>query len=125
MRSRLRDKQKMWFVTRTRDDSHIDAIITYSKPVMKRLAVSATAGPPIEIGSGLVRDYDREIVCYDMTFRPAEGTAVYIDRTPEIDAEGNLVLTAGGDPTVLPVYVIVKIMKTEKGRVTRYGVRKT
>ena len=51
MRSNSRQKQRVWFSKITKDSSSIDPMITYSKPIMKRFTVSATAGLPKEIAA--------------------------------------------------------------------------
>ena len=78
MRSRSRDRQKIWFVTVTEKKVGIDTVQEYGKPVMKKMAVSSGTNMPGQVSAGLVVDYDREITSYDKTLRGVirEGDAV-------------------------------------------------
>ena len=40
MRSRVRDRQKVWFVTVTEKKVGIDTVQEYGKPIMKKMAVA-------------------------------------------------------------------------------------
>lgn len=124
MRSLQRRKQDIWFVGRERDDSQLRQVYVYDKPVKKRFSVSLTSGNPMESYYGTVPSYDRYIICYEHDYVPAEGILAYVDRVPELDAEGNLVLNADDAPTVLPDYVVSKIARTEKGYTVRVGITK-
>ena len=125
MRSLQRRKQDVWFVHRERDDSQLDQIYTYDKPVHKRFSVSPTSGNPMESYYGSVPTYDRYIVCYEHDYVPKEGTLVYVDRIPELDATtGELVIGEDRAPTVLPDYVVAKNARTKKGVVVRIGIKK-
>lgn len=125
MRSPSRLKQKVWFSKITEDSSSIDPVITYSKPIMKRFTVSATAGLPEEIAAGIVPTYDRYITSYDREFKPEEGDLVFVDIEPKIDKDGNLLLENDGyTPITPPDYRVKKIINTKMGKVARYGISK-
>ena len=125
MRSPSRLKQRVWFSKITEDSSSIDPVITYSKPIMKRFTVSATAGTPEEISAGIVPTYDRYITSYDRDFKPEEGMAVWVDKIPQIDDLGNLVMSEDGiTPVTPPDYTLKKILAAQKGKVFRYGIAK-
>lgn len=126
MRSPSRLKQRVWFSKITEDSSSIDPVITYSKPIMKRFTVSATAGTPEEISAGIVPTYDRYITSYDREFCKVaeEGMAVWVDKIPKIDDFGNLVLNEEGVPVTPPDYTLKKIIDTARGSVARYGIKK-
>lgn len=127
MRSPSRLKQRVWFSKITEDSSSIDPVITYSKPIMKRFTVSATAGTPEEISAGIVPTYDRYITSYDREFCKVaeEGMAVWVDKVPQIDDLGNLVMSDDGiTPVTPPDYTLKKIIDTAKGSVARYGIKK-
>lgn len=119
-------KQRVWFSKITEDSSNIDPMITYSKPIMKRFTVSATAGLPEEIAAGIVPTYDRYITSYDREFCKVaeEGMAVWVDKIPKIGDSGNLVLDEEGVPITPPDYTLKKILGTQKGKVFRYGISK-
>lgn len=120
-------KQRVWFSKITEDSSSIDPVITYSKPIMKRFTVSATAGLPEEISAGIVPTYDRYITSYDREFCEIaeEGMAVWVDKTPHIDDFGNLVMSEDGiTPVTPPDYTLKKILATQRGKVFRYGISK-
>lgn len=126
MRSNSRQKQRVWFSKITEDSSSIDPVISYSKPIMKRFTVSATAGLPEEIAAGIVPTYDRYITSYDREFCKIaeEGMAVFVDKIPKIDDSGNLALNEEGVPITPPDYTLKKIIDTARGSVARYGIKK-
>lgn len=131
MRSRSRDKQKVWF---SRVEEVIDGINTvqkYTQPFMKKLSVSATSGIPEELAAGIVPDYDRYITrhkikgcdCQNLDIR--EGDVCWVDVTPEFDENGNLVMQEDGiTPTTPPDYAVKKILQSRKQSVFRYGISK-
>ena len=125
MRSRVRDRQKVWFVTVTEKKVGIDTVQEYGKPIMKRMAVSATSGTPEELSAGIVPTYDKYITSYDRKFNPKEGDLVYVDIEPILDENGNLVMDSDGyTPQISPDYRIEKILDTKQGKVARYGISK-
>ena len=127
MRSRVRDRQKVWFSKITEKKDGIDTVQEYSNPIMRRLTVSSGTGAPSQISAGLVVDYDRELVSYDKSLRTdvIEGSVCWIDVIPEIAEDGSLVLTDDGvTPTVPPDYRVDKIFYTQKGNVDVFGVSK-
>ena len=100
MRSPVRDRQKVWWVTIEEIHEGIDNIIKYGKPEMRKQTVSATSGTPEEIG-------------------------LFVDVEPKLDEEGNLVMGEDGYTLVtVPDYRLVKILDTQKGNVARYGISK-
>lgn len=127
MRSPVRDRQKVWFSTITEKKVGIDTIQEYSKPIMRKLTVSAGTGAPTQISAGLVVDYDREITSYDKSLRSevTEGSVCWVDATPEIAEDGSLVMSADKvTPTVPPDYRVDKIFSTAKGNVDVFGIKK-
>lgn len=124
MRNATRRKQDIWFVNRTKDDSNIDPAYTYDKPEKHRLSVSSTSGSPAEMNFGILPNYDRYMVSYDRKFQPVEGMYLYIDKTPELDENGMLVLNESNEPTVKPDYILDRIYDTKKGILARYGIKK-
>lgn len=127
MRSPSRLKQKVWFSKIEEVIEGIDTVQRYNKPIMKRFTVSATAGTPEEISAGIVPTYDRYITSYDREFCKVaeEGMAVWVDKVPQIDDLGNLVMSDDGiTPVTPPDYTLKKIIDTAKGSVARYGIKK-
>lgn len=124
MRNATRRKQDVWFVNRTKDDSQIDPAYTYDKPTKHRFSVSSTSGSPAEMTFGILPTYDRYMISYDRKFKPVEGMYLYIDKTPEIDTDGYLVLNDNNEPTVKPDYILDRIYDTKKGILARYGIKK-
>lgn len=105
----------------------IDTIRVYTKPVHVRLGVSATSGYVMGWGVGLVTAYDRYITSYKGTLGFKEGMMIYVDNVPELDSNGELVMeeVAGVmQPTVLPDYMLDRILYSKKGVVTRFGIKK-
>lgn len=127
MRSRVRDRQKIWFVTVTEKKVGIDTVQEYSNPIMRKLTVSAGTGAPSQISAGLVVDYDREIVSYSKSLRSEveEGSVCWVDVIPEIAEDGSLVMSDDGvTPTVPPDYRVDKIFSTAKGNVDVFGIKR-
>ena len=92
---------------------------------MKKQTVSATAGSSAEISAGLVPEYDREVVSYDRSFKPVEGTLLYVDVVPQLDEDGSLVMGDDGvTPVTVPDYRLVKIFDTQRGNVAVYGIER-
>ena len=127
MRSRSRDKQKIWFSKVTENNIGIDTVQKYSNPIMRKLTVSAGTGAPSQISAGLVVDYDREIVSYSKSLRSEveEGSVCWVDVVPEIADDGSLVMSDDEvTPTVPPDYRVDKIFSTARGRVDVFGIKK-
>ena len=125
MRSRSRDRQKIWFSNVTENKVGIDTYQEYSKPIMRKLMVSSGNGNPIEISAGLVLNTDRAFTSYDKSLRSQikEGTVCWIDVIPEISEDGNVVMSDDGiTPTVPPDYRIDENHVTQKGLVDAYGI---
>ena len=127
MRSRVRDRQKVWFSTITEKKVGIDTIQEYSKPIVAKLTASAGTGAPSQISAGLVVDYDRELVSYSKSLRSEveEGSVCWVDVIPEIADDGSLVMSDDEvTPTVPPDYRVDKIFQTARGRVDVLGIKK-
>ena len=127
MRSRVRDRQKIWFSNVTEKKVGIDTVKEYGKPIMRKLTVSAGTGAPTQISAGLVVDYDREITSYDKSLRTevTEGSVCWVGVIPEISEDGSLVMSDDGvTPTVPPDYRVDKIFSTARGRVDVFGIKK-
>ena len=127
MRSPFKDRQPVYFSTITEKKSGIDTIQEYSKPIMAKLTASAGTGAPSQISAGLVVDYDRELTSYNKALRGQveEGSVCWVDVTPEIAQDGNLVMSTDRvTPTVPPDYRITQIFRAQKGRVDVFGIKK-
>lgn len=127
MRSPVKDRQPVYFSTITEKKVGIDTIQEYSKPIMAKLTASAGTGAPSQISAGLVVDYDRELVSYSKSLRSEveEGSVCWVDVTPEIAEDGNLVMSDDGlTPTVPPDYRVEKIFSTARGKVDVLGIKK-
>lgn len=127
MRSPVKDRQPVYFSTITEKKVGIDTIQEYSKPIMAKLTASAGTGAPSQISAGLVVDYDRELVSYSESLRSEveEGSVCWVDVTPEIADDGNLVMSDDGlTPTVPPDYRVEKIFSTARGKVDVLGIKR-
>ncbi len=126
-RSARKLRQDIYVTNVTEARSGIDRVRYWDTPVKYRLSVSATTGFPSVFGAGIVPDYDREITVYwgQFTgFNPKPGTLLYVDVTPELDENGDLVLTDDGEPTVEPDYVVVRMISSQRSQISRYGIKK-
>lgn len=121
MRGLKRQKQTVYWSKVTEILNDINTVTKYSKPELRNFSVSATAGTPEEISSGIVPDYDRYITSFDREFRPQEGDVFWIDTVPELDYAGDLILT-DSVPTIMPDYRLKKILDTQRGNIARYGI---
>ena len=128
MRSRSRDRQKIYFVTVTEKKVGIDTVYEYNDPVIKKkMSVSSGTGQPGQVSAGLVVDYDREITSYDKTLRGVirEGDAVFVDVEPQLNEDGTLTMGEDGyTPVTPPDYRISAIFSTQKGDVDVFGIKK-
>ena len=128
MRSRGRDRQRIWFVTVTEKKVGIDTVQEYNDPVIeKKMAVSSGTGQPGQVSAGLVVDYDREITSYDKSLRGVirEGDAVFVDVEPQLNEDGTLTMGEDGyTPVTPPDYRISAIFSTQKGDVDVFGIKK-
>ena len=127
MRSRGRDRQKIYFVTVTEKKVGIDTVQEYEEPIMKRMAVSSGTGQPGQVSAGLVVEYEREITSYDKTLRGVirEGDAVFVDVEPQLNDDGTLTMGDDGyTPITPPDYRIAAIFSTQKGDVDVFGIKK-
>lgn len=123
MRNAVRRKQTVWFVPRTKDESGIDPIWIYEKPIKKRFSVSSTSGTPQEDYYGFLETYTRYVICYDRKFRPEPGTLVYVDKVPEMNEDKTLKINdETGEPTVSADYIVQRLAFTAKGVLTRIGL---
>ena len=127
MRSRKRDRQKIWFSNVTEKKVGIDTVQEYGKPIMRKLTVRAGTGAPTQISAGLVVDYDREITSYDKSLRSEveEGSVCWVDVVPESADDGSLVMSDDEvTPTVPPDYRVDKIFSTKRGNVDVFGIKR-
>ena len=125
LRSLSKERQKVWCVDRKEKLDGTDTIVEYGTPIMKRMTVSATSGTPEELSAGVVPEYDRYITSYERSFLPEEGTGVFVDIEPELDATNKLKMQSDGiTPVTFPDYKIEKILDTKKGHVARYGIKR-
>ena len=127
MRSRSRDRQKIYFVTVTEKKVGIDTVQEYGKPIMKKMTVSSGTNMPGQISAGLVVDYDRETTSYDKTLRGVirEGDAVFVDVEPQLNDDETLTMGEDGyTPVTPPDYRISSIFSTQKGDVDVFGIKK-
>lgn len=123
MRNATRRKQDIWFVERTKDESGMDPVWIYSKPIKKRFSVSSTSGTPQEDYYGFLETYSRYAICYERNFLPKVGTLVYVDKAPELNSDKTLKTDdLTGEPTVKPDYIVQRHAFTAKGVLTRIGL---
>lgn len=125
MRSLSRLKQFVWFSKVREIQVGIDTINQYSKLIEKKFTISPNSGTPEEISAGIVPTYDRYITSFDRDFKPEEGMAVWVDKVPQLDDSGNLVMAEDGiTPVTPPDYTLKKLLVTQKGKVLRFGISK-
>ena len=127
MRSRSRDRQKIWFSSVTEKKVGLDTVQEYRKPIMKKMAISSGTGQPGQVSAGIVVDYDREITSYDKSLRGVirEGDAVFVDVKPQLNDDGTLTMGEDGyTPVTPPDYRISSIFSTQKGDVDVLGIKK-
>lgn len=129
MRSLKSQQQKVWFSKIHERLNGIDTIQEWDKPIKVEMTVGVSSGNPEEIAAGIVPDYDKTLVYHKSRYKPylglEEGMSVWVDVTPELNENGNLVME---DEEVTPVtppdYTLKRILDTKKGDVARYGIVK-
>lgn len=124
MRCLQRQTQELWFSVKTMGYTGIDETSVWSKPEMHKFSVSSTGSTPEAYSAGIVPDYDRYITSFDRTFKPIEGTQVWVDVEPELNHDGTLKLDENGEPTVSPDYTLRRQVDTKMGTVARYLIKK-
>lgn len=130
MRSRSRDKQRVWFAKFKERQDGIDTIQEWSEPIMAKLTASTTSGTPDEIAAGVVPEYDRYLTYHKLphgccSLNLEEGMSVWVDVVPQLDDEGNLVMDEDGvTPVTPPDYTLKKILDSQKSIVARFGISK-
>ena len=129
MRSLKRQQQEVWFSQVHERLDGIDTIQEWDKPAMVKITCSATSGTPEEIAAGIVPDYDRYLTYHKSRFNSplslAEGMSVWVDVTPELDENGNLIMSDDEvTPVIPPDYTLKRIIDTKKGSAARYGIEK-
>ena len=124
MRCLQRQTQELWFSVKTMGYTGIDETSVWSKPEMHKFSVSSTGSTPESYSAGIVPDYDRYITSFDRTFKPIEGTQVWVDVEPELNADKTLKLDENGEPTVSPDYTLRRQVDTKMGTVARYLIKK-
>lgn len=124
MRCLQRQTQKLWFSVKTMGYTGIDETSVWTKPEMHKFSVSPTGSTPEAYSAGIVPDYDRYITSFDRTFKPIEGTQVWVDVEPELNHDGTLKLDENGEPTVSPDYTLRRQVDTKMGTVARYLIKK-
>ena len=124
MRCLMRQTQEIWFSVKSMSYTGIDETSVFSKPEVHRFTVSPTGSTPEDYAVGIVPDYDRYITSFDRDFKPIEGTQCWVDVKPEIDNNGDLVMTDDGKPSVLPDYTLKRKVDTKMGTVARYLIKK-
>jgi len=99
--------------------------MVYGKPEKHRFTVSATSGYPFYMAFGFQLDYERTITSFERDFFPPEGTYCWVDVEPELDDEGELVISDDGvNPVTPPDYQVQRLLNTEKALLGRYGIKK-
>lgn len=84
-------------------------VVSRSRPFMVTCTVSPCGGNVYADGFGWGTSYDRTMVldCIDPIIR--ETSVMWVDVRPELDADGELVLDADGNPTVPWDYTVSQI----------------
>ncbi len=128
MRSSKRQQQKVWFSKIHERLDGIDTIQEWDKLIKVKMTVGVSSGSPEEIAAGIVPDYDKTLVYYKSRYKPPlefeEGMAVWVDITPVLDENGNLVISDDKvTPVTPPDYTLKRILDTKKGDVARYGIK--
>ena len=124
MRSLQRRKQDIWITKASRSDDSIEGRTFYSKPIKVSASVSNTSGTPHELPVGIVAEYSRYFILFDTTINIEEGMCLFVDKTPQLNFSGYLETDYNGNPYTKPDYVVSHIMRTKKGTIFRYGIRK-
>lgn len=111
MRSLRRNEKRFWYANYTGNEEILSDgkrtgqyKVKYGNPVEARANVSAARGALDDEHFGINADYDRTITTCDKSLNLAESSGLWIEKTPEIAADGS---------TATPWdYVVVKIARS-------------
>ena len=107
MRSLRRNERRFWYANYAGNEEILSDgqyKVKYGKPAEARANVSAARGALDDEHFGINADYDRTITTCDKSLNLAESSVLWIEKTPEIAADGS---------TATPWdYVVVKIARS-------------
>jgi len=129
MRSLEINKQTIWYAlyigkVPVLDDKGYETgeyKIQYSNPVSVRIRVSPNNGESNFQPFGTLTDYDRTMVTTDK-LPIDENSILWLDSTPELEADGSLKLKPDGTPVTPHEYVVTKVAPDIN--VTQYAIKK-
>ena len=128
MRSRTRKKQDVWVAAKTQVEEGISLVDVYGVPEMHRATVSLTSGTPHGWGFGFLADYDRYMTTHEKDWMPVEGSAVWVDVSPVLDSNGELVTEVNdeGDTVYVspPDYIVKRLNYSQKSPITKVWLKK-
>ena len=128
MRSRTRKKQDVWVAEKTQVEDGISLVDVYGTPESHRATVSLTSGTPHGWGFGFLADYDRYMTTHEKDWIPAEGSAVWVDVSPVLDDNGELVTEVNDDGDTVyvspPDYIVKRLNYSLKSPITKIWLKK-
>lgn len=131
MRSLKKQKQTVWRSRVSTELSGIDTITLYDKPESTSATVGCSAGYPTSTTAGFILSYDRYIIVHRSTpsgeefyQKAEEGDVLWIDKEPELDSDGNILLGDDGiTPITPPDFVIKRKLTSLRVGTARYGIQ--
>ena len=120
MRDLDRDKQTLWYSNYSGKTAMEDEYgnetgeyeITRTNPLQYRANIRAARGEVVARQFGEEEMYDRVIATHDMSCPISEDSVLWIDKTPELDANGALKEDTNGEVITPHNYVVKRVARS-------------
>lgn len=120
MRDLMRDKQHLWYSNYSGKTPVVDEWgnetgeyeITRTNPLPYEANIRAARGEVVTRQFGEEELYDRVIATHDMSCPISEDSVLWVDLTPELDANGKLAVDTNGEVITPHNYVVRRVAKS-------------
>lgn len=120
MRQLLRERRRVWVSKYESKEQVVDSEgrmtgewrVTRSKPVSYEPTISPCGGNVYADGFGWGASYDRTLIIDQLGTDITETSVLWVDKRPELDQDGNLVLDEYGEPTVPWDYTVTQVAES-------------
>ena len=120
MRDLIRDKQPLWYSNYSGKTPVVDEwgnetgeyAISRTNPLHYEANIRAARGEVVTRQFGEEELYDRVIATHDMSCPISEDSVLWVDITPELDANGKLAVDTAGEVITPHNYVVKRVAKS-------------
>lgn len=120
MRDLYRDMQTLWYSNYSTKTAIEDEYgnetgeyqITRTNPLQYKANIRAARGEVVTRQFGEEELYDRVIATHDMSCPISEDSVLWVDKTPDLDANGALKVDTNGDVLTPHNYVVKRVAKS-------------